>query len=135
MRVVLDTNVLMSGIFFSGPPSRIIDAWLEGKLTFVVSPEIIDEYRRVAIRLRNKYPEIKVESLLVSALRSAEVVSAQALTSQVCADIDDDKFIACAISGKVAVIVSGDGALKAVGEFKGIKIISPSDFVQTYLGV
>ena len=58
MRIILDTNVLMSGIFFGGKPSEIIDAWLDGKITYVVSPEIIDEYRRVAARLAEKYPEV-----------------------------------------------------------------------------
>src|SRR5690554_6905642 len=98
MRVILDTNVLMSGIFFGGPPEKIINAWLDGQITFVVSPEVIDEYRRVAVRLGEKYPRVKIESLLALALGSAEVVAAEALPGQVCADPDDDKFIACAIS-------------------------------------
>jgi len=135
VRVILDTNVLMSGIFFGGPPSKIIDAWLDGRLTFVVSPEIITEYRRVAIRLAEKYPLVKIESLLVSVLRSAEVVAAKSLVSQVCSDKDDDKFIACATSANVSVIISGDGALKAVGEYKGVKILSPSDFLTLYLNL
>ena len=73
MRVVLDTNVLMSGIFFGVPPEKIIDAWLDGLITFVVSPEIIDEYRRVAVRLGDKYPRVKIESLLTSCATSPAV--------------------------------------------------------------
>ena len=133
MRVILDTNVLMSGIFFGGPPKKIINAWLDGLITFVVSPEIIDEYRRVAVRLGDKYPRVKIESLLALALGSAEVVAAEALPNQVCTDPDDDKFIACAISAGVSVIVSGDTALKAIGEFQGVKILSPAAFVDEFL--
>jgi putative PIN family toxin of toxin-antitoxin system len=133
MRVILDTNVLMSGIFFGGPPEKIINAWLDGQITFVVSPEIIDEYRKVAVRLGEKYPRVKIESLLVLALSSAEVVAAEALPNQVCSDPDDDKFIACAISAGVPVIVSGDAALKTIGEFQGVKILSPSGFVDKFL--
>jgi len=133
MRVILDTNVLMSGIFFGGPPEKIINAWLDGQITFVVSPEIIDEYRRVAVRLGEKHPRVKIESLLALALGSAEVVAAEALPGQVCTDPDDDKFIACAISAGVVVVVSGDSALKTIGEFQGVRILSPSAFVEEFL--
>ncbi|NOY85319.1 MAG: PIN domain-containing protein [Nitrospirae bacterium] len=47
MRVILDTNVLVSGIFFSGPPYQILSAWRDGKIAFVISPEILEEYERV----------------------------------------------------------------------------------------
>lgn len=133
MRIILDTNVLMSGIFFGGPPAKIIDAWLAGKLTFVVSPEIIDEYQRVAKRLSKKYPRVKIESLLALALGSAEIVAAEALPIQVCTDPHDDKFLACALSAEVGVIVSGDNALKILGQFQGVKILTPAKFVRQFL--
>jgi putative PIN family toxin of toxin-antitoxin system len=47
VRVVLDTNVLVSGVFFGGLPGRILEAWRDGKLTLIVSPAILDEYLRV----------------------------------------------------------------------------------------
>ena len=48
MRIVVDTNVFISSIFFSGPPAQILQAWKEKKLQIVLSQEIIDEYQRVA---------------------------------------------------------------------------------------
>ena len=57
MRVVLDTNVLMSGIFFGGVPGRILGAWAEGRLELVLSPDILAEYRRVGTELTARYPE------------------------------------------------------------------------------
>ena len=53
----MDTNVLMSGIFFGGVPGRVIDAWMDGSLELVLSPEILDEYRRVGSELGGRYPE------------------------------------------------------------------------------
>ena len=53
----MDTNVLMSGIFFGGVPGRVIDAWMDGSLELVLSPEILDEYRRVGAELGGRYPE------------------------------------------------------------------------------
>ena len=55
MKIVLDTNVLVSGIFFTGPPSKILRAWSRGKVQLVVTPEILDEYRRVVIELHDKF--------------------------------------------------------------------------------
>lgn len=51
----MDTNVLVSGIFFSGPPFQILNAWQQQKLQLVLSPEILAEYQRVAIILGEKY--------------------------------------------------------------------------------
>ena len=58
MKVVLDTNVLISGIFFSGPPARILAAWADGGFELVASVEVLTEYRRVAGRLHKKYSSI-----------------------------------------------------------------------------
>ena len=48
MKIVLDTNVFISGIFFSGPPSIILQAWRDSKIQIILSKEILEEYQRVA---------------------------------------------------------------------------------------
>lgn len=57
MRVVLDTNVFVSGVFFGGVPGRILSAWGSGEVTLVLSPAILAEYRRVGEELGAEYPE------------------------------------------------------------------------------
>jgi predicted nucleic acid-binding protein len=64
MRLVLDTNVLISGIFFAGPPARILAAWAEGRFDLLATVEILAEYRRVAKRLGRQYPSIEVDPVL-----------------------------------------------------------------------
>ena len=49
MKVILDTNVFTSGVFFGVPPNRILQGWRDGRVKLVLSPEILDEYRRIAI--------------------------------------------------------------------------------------
>lgn len=56
MRVILDANVLVSGIFFAGPPARVLEAWLDDKFDLVVSTAILEEYRRTAMRIGEKFP-------------------------------------------------------------------------------
>ena len=63
MKIVLDTNVLVSGIFFSGPPRKIVDAWIEGVCQFVVSVPILEEYRRVAKELEKQSSEPALDLL------------------------------------------------------------------------
>lgn len=74
MRVVLDTNVLMSGIFFAGTPARILAAWAEGELDLLASVDILAEYRRVADRLRKRYPSVDVDPVLDLIIRESRIV-------------------------------------------------------------
>jgi predicted nucleic acid-binding protein len=63
MKVVLDTNVLVSAIFFSGPPSRILSAWLDDEFDLVVSTDILEEYREVARRIDAEFLGVEVGHL------------------------------------------------------------------------
>ena len=60
MRIVLDTNVFISGIFFSGPPAQILKAWKDRKIQIVLSKEILIEYQRIGDALSSKYSEIDI---------------------------------------------------------------------------
>ena len=73
MRVVLDTNVFVSGVFFSGPPARILEAWSRGEVTIVASPEILEEYYRVGRELRSRYAGVELQPAL--ALRTPTTTS------------------------------------------------------------
>jgi hypothetical protein len=58
LKVVLDTNVLISGIFFTGPPRTVLEAWIDGRIDVVASLEILDEYRCVLGELSGRFPEV-----------------------------------------------------------------------------
>lgn len=64
MRLVLDTNVVISGIFFAGPPYQILKAWREGKIHLLISEEILAEYRRVGETLALQFPSIDLLTIL-----------------------------------------------------------------------
>lgn len=133
MRIIVDTNVVMSAIFFAGTPSRILRAWHEGSVKFVVSPEILQEYFRVAEELSKKYKGIEVTDLLKMVAANSELCSAAPLESTVCNDPDDDMFLACAVSARVKVVVSGDKGLRAASGFRDIVVMSPREFSFRYL--
>ncbi|MBC8548202.1 MAG: putative toxin-antitoxin system toxin component, PIN family [Candidatus Brocadiales bacterium] len=133
MKVILDTNVVMSGIFFSGPPYQIMDAWRCGQLDLVLSKEIYQEYHRVAKILNKKYPVVNIHSILELIVHKAELISSIPFDTQVCEDPDDDMFLECASSANVKMIVSGDKHLLDVSGFQGIEVIKPADFAIKYL--
>lgn len=133
MRIVLDTNVFISGIFFSGPPYRILQAWRAGHVRLVLSPEIFDEYQRVAGELHKQFPAVDLSRMLELIVVEAEMCQVDPLPEKVCADPDDDKFIACALSSDSKLIVSGDKHLLDVNGYRGVEVLKPRMFVDKHL--
>ena len=133
MKIVLDTNVFISGVFFKGPPYQILKAWREGRIRLLVSDEIFMEYQRVGELLSNDYPKVDLGPFLELLAINTEFVMPKKLQNPVCEDPDDDKFLACAIAGKSKIIISGDKHLLKVSGYKGIKVLKPRKFVDENL--
>lgn len=133
MKLVADTNVFISGIFFSGPPYEILNAWRHGKVQLVISPEIIEEYRATGHELSSQFPGIAIAPWIELIATSGFLVKAPALPEQICTDIDDDKFLACAMAGRCKYVVTGDKALLATSGFRGITVLTPRQFVDAHL--
>ncbi len=121
MRIVLDTSVFVSGVFFSGPPYQILKAWRDERVLLVVCPEILAEYRKVALRLSRKYKGIDILPMIDLVTAQSKLVRAFPLSKPVCEDRSDDVFLACALAGRVQLIVSGDRHLLNVSGFSGIQ--------------
>ena len=133
MRVVLDTNVFISGIFFSGPPSNILKAWSNQNLQIVLSQQILDEYHRVAAALSSKFPTVEILPIIELVTTHGQFVDTQGFDISLCEDPDDDKFLECAIAGNCKIIISGDKHLLRLPEYEGIIVLSPRNFVDKYL--
>ncbi len=133
MKLIIDTNVFISGIFFSGPPCVIFNAWRHGKVIIVTSPYILDEYWRVGKELASRFSGVDLEPWLQLLTVKAQVIEAAPLEENVCSDPDDDKFLACAIAGNTKTILTGYKHLLAVCGYEGIAILKPRAFVEKYL--
>lgn len=129
MKVVLDTNVLISGIFFSGPPYQILKAWRDKRLTIVVTEDILLEYQRVSEELSKEFPNIQTNQILDLITMHAEVVDTKGIEIQICEDPDDNKFIECALASKSRFIVSGDNHLLKISGYSGIGVLTPRNYV------
>jgi len=133
VRVVLDTNVFISGVFFRGLPGQILRAWRDGRIRLVVSAEILEEYRRVGEHLAQKYSGVDLEPLLALLIVEADVVVAPVIEGPLCEDPDDDIFLFCAVAGDSNCIVTGDKMLKKLSGFREVEIMSPTTFVDRFL--
>lgn len=133
LKVVMDTNVFVSGVFFSGPPYQILKAWQSGEFELVVSQEILDEYRRVGEILAEERPHVDLNPILTFVIEHAKVYQPVELKEVICEDPDDDKFFACALASGSKVIVSGDKHLLKVSGYEGIEVLKPREFVDRYL--
>ncbi len=133
MKVVLDTNVVVSGIFYSGPPSDILRAWEQRRFRLVLTLPIFEEYKDVAVRIGVHFPAININRLMDLIIVESDLCSPVALAHPVCTDPKDDKFIAAAIGGKADVIISGDKHLLEVSGYHGISVLTPRVFIDRFL--
>jgi putative PIN family toxin of toxin-antitoxin system len=132
MRIVLDTNVFVSGIFFSGPPHRILGAWRDGRVKIVYSPAIAEEYQRVLTELSREFPQINGQPFLDLLARWGELVKPRPLASTICRDPEDVKFIDCLLCSEAHCLVSGDRDLLEA-RIENALILSPRHFCDRYL--
>ncbi|MBI3148651.1 MAG: putative toxin-antitoxin system toxin component, PIN family [Betaproteobacteria bacterium] len=128
MRIVIDTNVLLSGLLWHGTPHALFDQVRAGMVELVMSPALMDEIER-AIR----YPKFAAilarttrtpERILTELQALAEMVTAAPLPQPVCRDPDDDAVLACALAAHANWIVSGDDDLLALKAFQSIPIVT-----------
>jgi putative PIN family toxin of toxin-antitoxin system len=133
MRVVLDTNVFVSGLFFTGPPYQILDAWRRRVLRLALSPQVLEEYQRVSHEMAEAFPQIDLAAPLALLETYATRCKPRTLPAPVCADPDDDKFLACALGARTRILVSGDRHLLAVDGYRGIRVLRPRQFVEAHL--
>jgi len=130
-RIVLDTNVLISAILFGGPPREVLDLVISGTAECTLSLSILDELRDVLRRPKFGFsPEQSLQVLeelhaICDILHPAKSILALA------SDPDDNMILECAVASKAEFIVSGDRHLLDLGQFRGISIMRPSEYLRT----
>ena len=131
IRAVLDTNVVVSALLFTGPPSRLVPAWQGSRFRPVVSADILDEYLRVLAYPKFELTPADIHSLIEEDLLPfVETVRARPSLVKQLRDSDDAKFITCALAAKVRWLVSGDSDLLTLHRVESVEIVSVTTFLQ-----
>ena len=129
MKVVLDTNIIISGIFWSGASEKGLYAWADDKFKLVISSEIIAEIFKTLMNFKITLSFNDILLWLSILIWKAELVEPEEKLYIVKDDSDDNKFIEAAITGKADFIVSQDKHLLKLKEFQGIRIMTPDEFL------
>lgn len=132
MRIVVDTNVLISGVFFGGFPRKILESIVEETLTACATAEIIDEYQEIIQEMIDRKQGHINRRLLTPLVQVLKIVEPQTFV-ELSRDPDDDKFLGCAKDANAMYIVSGDRDLLVLQEFEGIEIVTAKEFCERYL--
>lgn len=132
MRIVLDTNVLLSGLLSpSGPPGSIVSLVTAGAVRICYDARILVEYRQVLLRPAFPFTEIQVDSLLDQLQADGDLVAAVPLVERL-QDPEDEIFLEVALSGNAECLVTGN--LKHFPEQKrqGVRVESPREFLELF---
>ena len=130
MRVVADTNVLISALLFGGVSDQVFLAGLRGEIQLITSDPLLKELERI---LKNKFKlDVQLVRGVIEEVRNvAEVVEVSSHINVISHPEDDNRVLECAVDGKADFIVTGDTKhILPLKEFRGIKILSPSEFIK-----
>ena len=127
MRIVIDTNIIASAIFFGGRPRELLELLLQRELSAFITKEIIEEYRGTIEYLQNEYPQKRIAVPLTQIIAACNMIETTS-TVKVCRDPDDDKFFSCAVDSHSLYIVSGDKDLLAVKAYKDVQVVTVAQF-------
>ena len=131
MRVVLDTNTLVSALLFFGVASRSVALWQSRRLTVLVSKPIVEEYLRVLAYPKFRLTEAEIRSLIeTQVLPFVETVTPRRRLRVVKSDPDDDKFLECAVAGRARYLITGDRDLLHLGSHAKTAIVSVRAFLE-----
>lgn len=135
MRLVLDTNVVASGLLWDGTPARLLDAAQVGEIELFTSTHLLAEL--AGILTRAKFAKaldatgLPREELVLGYAELATIVVPAVIPPTIAADLSDDQVLACAVAANVDLIVSGDKHLHSLGgQYNGIPIVRPADAVR-----
>lgn len=132
MKIVIDTNVVISGIFFNGFPRRIIEAVVDDKLEAFTSEDIILEYQEIISEMIDRKQGKLDHNILDFFISKLHFVDKKS-NVKISRDQDDNKFINCALDSKSLFVVSGDNDLLVIKKYEDIEIITAAEFCKKFL--
>ena len=128
MKIIFDTNVFVSGIFWEGNfCSQIINKWKNKKFELVSSVEIIDELIKTLKNFKIQMPDDIIEEFRNLIIENSIIVNPAIKLNIIKDDLDDNKFLEAGITGNIDLIISQDKHLLKLKEYQGIKILNPEE--------
>jgi putative PIN family toxin of toxin-antitoxin system len=132
VKIVLDTNVLVSGVLQPfGPSGQIVRLVASGAVTLCHDSRILTEYREVLLRAKFRFDPERVEALLDQIRQGGTPVAARPLAVRL-PDPDDEPFLEVALAGGVRSLVTGNIKHYPAEAWQGVEVLSPRSFIDLY---
>ena len=130
MKIVIDTNIFVSSFFWKGNPRKVFDRVIDGFDELFITDEILNEIKSVMSKEKFNLEKHEVEDYIKIIEHFSHKIFFDNEIENISRDPDDNKILKCGLDGQVDYIVSGDNDLLVLKEYKGIKIISPKEYLE-----
>lgn len=132
MKIVTDTNILISALGWKGYEYDLIRLVFTGEIELFTTPEIIEEFLKVSTRKKFGFSPHEIEEFISAVLEVSNVFMPEISINEIKDDPSDNIFLECALEGNVDFIITGDRHLLNLGQFENIKIMNASSFIKNY---
>jgi putative PIN family toxin of toxin-antitoxin system len=129
MTVVIDTNVVLSGILFGGKPKQVLEMALSGSIQLAISESLLNELRGILQRPKFELSAQLVQTIVSEYASTANWIEPSEHFNVVVDDPSDNHFIDCAVAAKADYLITGDRHLLSLDTFRMIKIVSADNFI------
>jgi putative PIN family toxin of toxin-antitoxin system len=130
LRVVLDTNVLISAILFGGRPRQILEKAIRGEIQLCLSEPVLEELKGVLRRPKFDYSPEAVQVILTELIAISDFVNPSKTLRVVSEDAEDNRILECAVEAGANYIITGDIHLLKLGGYRDIKILNAVAFLE-----
>jgi putative PIN family toxin of toxin-antitoxin system len=132
LRVVLDTNVLISAILFGGKPRQILEKAIRGEIRLCLSEPILEELKGVLQRSKFDYSPEMIQFIVTELMGIADFVNPSEMIDVVLEDPEDNRILECAVEAEANYIVTGDSHLLKLRKYRSIEVVSPVTFLEKF---
>ncbi len=131
MKAVIDTNIIISGIFWKGNPNRILNLWKNGNILNHTTVSIVNEIADTLRNFRKRLPEEDIYYWSSLIIENSVVIDENRIVKNLSRDVKDNKFICCAIISQAEYLITGDSDLLILEKIENTKIVTPSQFLKS----
>jgi len=130
LKVVFDTDVYISAILTSGTPRVVLlESFKREGIEILISEPILSEIERI-LRLKIRRPYWETMAVLIAIRQNSTLISPELKLSVITEDEADNRIVECALQGKAQYVISGDHHILSLKEYRGVKILSPTEFLR-----
>ncbi len=130
IRVVLDTNILISAILFGGKPRQVLEKAVRGEIRLCLSEAILEELKGVLRRSKFDYPTEAIQVILTELISLSDFVNPSKTIRVVSEDPEDNRILECAVEAEANYIITGDVHLLRLGRYQDIEVLNAVAFLE-----